>query len=110
MTGVVRIDPMAELARDPENPAESYVAPFVGDEPRFTAGIWGSEATETVFEGYPFDEAVVILEGSIAITGEDGVTQTFLPGDSFGIKRGTPCTWVVAAGTRKVFAILEPSD
>jgi uncharacterized cupin superfamily protein len=110
MSGVVRIDPQAELTRDPESPAESYVAPFAGDEPRFSAGVWGSDATETVFEGYPFDEAVVILEGSIAITTQDGVTETFVAGDSFGIRRGTPCTWVVAQGTRKVFAILEPGD
>ncbi len=109
MSGLVRIHPDAELVRDPESPAESFVAPFAGDESRFTAGIWGSDATETVFDGYPFDEAVVILEGSITITTAEG-TETFGPGDAFGIQRGTPCTWVVAAGTRKVFAILEPQD
>jgi uncharacterized cupin superfamily protein len=109
MAGLVRIDPNAELVRDPDAPAESFVAPFAGDEPRFTGGIWGSDATDTTFDAYPFDEVVVILTGSIEITA-DGQTEVFGPGDSFGIAKGTPCRWIVAEGTRKVFAILSPEE
>jgi len=45
---------------------------------------------------YPFNEHATVVEGHVKLTDErTGETQTFGPGDSWFIEKGTPVLWEV---------------
>lgn len=56
-------------------------------------------------ESYPGDEYTRVLEGSITLTGDDGVAHTFGPGDSFTLSRGWRGHYRVTERLVKQFAI-----
>jgi hypothetical protein len=58
---------------------------------------------------YPFNEHATVVEGSATLTDEStGETQTFVVGDSWFIKKGTPILWKIetASFTKNYFAVV----
>jgi uncharacterized cupin superfamily protein len=105
--GVVRLEPDAALAPDPDQPGALVSVQYVGDDARLVAGTWAADAGLAEFDAYPVDEICLVLQGSITVeTGSAGL-QTFLPGDAFAIRRGTPLTWSQTDDTRKVYVVLN---
>ena len=104
---VVRINPHAELVRDPDNPGEEYVEQFVGADPALSAGVWTASGGVTRFDAYPVDEICVVLAGTITLTTSDAVRQDFTAGDVFAVRRGAALTWEQTDGTRKVYVVLD---
>jgi uncharacterized cupin superfamily protein len=70
------------------------------------AGIWEAEPhLERV--DCDCDELCHLLEGRVRLTDEDGVSQTFVTGDSFVVAAGFKGTWENLTHVRKVFFILK---
>jgi uncharacterized protein len=107
MSGIVRIDPNADLQPDPEHPGECYLNNFVGGDPGLFAGVWSADAQETVIDSYPVDEVCVVLAGVITLTATDGSVREFRAGDAFAIRKGTALTWANSPDVRKIYVILD---
>ena len=105
--GVVRIDPHAALAPDPDQPGALVSMQYEGDDKRLVAGTWGADAGVAELDAYPVDEICVVLEGSITVETSSAGRQEFLPGDVFAIRRGTALTWSQTDSTRKVYVVLN---
>jgi len=50
--------------------------------------VWEATRYRERIDGYPIDELMLILEGSVIITDADGVKETFSPGDAFVMPKG----------------------
>lgn len=77
----------AEALRE-GSPNETELAHLVSDDGNFTVGVWSADPySEQVIDhdGY---EYTLVLEGSVSLTGEDGVTHTYKEGDTFTIEPG----------------------
>jgi uncharacterized cupin superfamily protein len=109
-SGIVRIDPQAELQPDPAHPGEFYVNNFTGSHPGLFAGVWSANEQESVIESYPVDEVCVLLAGTVTLTAADGQVSVFKAGDTFAIRKGTPLTWANSPDVRKIYVILEEQD
>ncbi|AKS35536.1 cupin domain-containing protein [Mycolicibacterium goodii] len=97
----------AESLREGD-PAEHEAVHLSSCDGRFTVGSWRAEPYAEFIECYPGDEYTRVLEGSITLTGEDGVAHTFGPGDSFTLSRGWRGHYRVTERLVKQFAIYIP--
>ena len=104
---VVRLDPDAALAPDPDRPGELVSLQYVGDDDRLVAGTWSAGAGSVHIEAYPVDEICVVIEGSITVDTSANGSQTFRQGDAFAIRQGAPLTWSQTEGTKKFYVILN---
>ena len=77
----------AQTLRDGD-PAEREAVHLTSADDKFTVGSWRAEPYAEFIENYPGDEYTRVLEGSITLTGDDGVAHTFGPGDSFTLTKG----------------------
>lgn len=82
---------------------------FANDAGTMTVGLWDTEAMTSEPFRFPSHEFAQILEGSVTITGEDGSSQTFGPGDVLFIPAGTITRWHVPKYLRKYFAAVTPA-
>jgi uncharacterized cupin superfamily protein len=104
---VVRLDPDAALAPDPDRPGELVSLQYVGDDDRLVAGTWSAGAGTVHIDAYPVDEICVVIEGSITVETSTNGSETFHPGDAFAIRRGAALTWSQTEGTKKFYVILN---
>lgn len=81
---------------------------FNNDAETMTVGLWDTEAMTTEPYAFPYHEFAQVLDGSVTITGEDGSTETFGPGDVFFIPQGTITRWHVPTYLRKYYAAVTP--
>ncbi|HEV7251494.1 MAG TPA: cupin domain-containing protein [Mesorhizobium sp.] len=87
-------------------PLERELVLYRDPSGRFTTGVWECEAYEEVYESYPQDEFMHVLEGSVTVIDAHGHQETFRAGDSFFIERGFKGTWRQPERMKKYFAIL----
>jgi uncharacterized cupin superfamily protein len=80
---------------------------FTDSTGHLTAGVWECTPCTSQIDAYPVDEFCVILSGTVVVTDGDGRAETFKPGDSFVIPKGTKCTWHMPETTRKYFVIFD---
>jgi uncharacterized cupin superfamily protein len=73
-----------------------------------TAGLWDTEAFTSEPAPFPWHEFAYVLEGSVTITGENGVAQTFGAGDAFFIPQGAVTRWDAPGPFRKFYAAVTP--
>ena len=66
----------AQTLRDGD-PAEREAVHLTSADDKFTVGSWRAEPYAEYIENYPGDEYTRVLEGSITLTGDDGVAHTF---------------------------------
>ncbi len=98
------VDPR-NVAGDP--PAETGHVFFTNAAGNLTAGVWQATAYKEKIDGYPVDELMVVLEGSVTITDAEGVSETFSAGDTFIMPKGFRGTWENTETMRKYYMILE---
>jgi uncharacterized cupin superfamily protein len=79
---------------------------FTDDTGKCIAGIWECTPCQTAMGPYPFDEFMVILEGSVIIVEEDGTETTFRAGEAFVIPKGAPISWKQTMSVRKFYVII----
>jgi uncharacterized protein len=90
------------------SPAEREAVHLSSADAKFTVGSWRAEPYAGFVESYPGDEYTRVLEGSITLTGDNGVAHTFGPGDSFTLAKGWRGEYRVTDPLVKQFAIYVP--
>lgn len=94
----------AETLREGD-PAETELGHLASADEKFAVGSWRAEPYAEFIESYPGDEYTRVLEGSITLTGEDGVAHTFGAGDAFTLRKGWRGEYRVNETLVKQFAI-----
>ena len=91
-----------------DDPSETIHTPFTNAQGNVTAGVWECSPCLEKYERYGVDEICTILSGSVTVTAEDGIAQTFGPGDSFVMPQDFKGTWHNAETLKKFYMIAEP--
>lgn len=60
---------------------------------QIVGAIWYSHAGKLKIDGYPYDQMVLVLEGSVTLHPEGGKEQTYTTGDIFFVPKGYRGTW-----------------
>ncbi|MDQ0455366.1 cupin domain-containing protein [Rhizobium paknamense] len=77
------------------------------DDEAGTTAVW--ECTAGTFRWYfGWDETVVIQEGAVEVTGEDGERRLLTAGDIAYFKGGTWATWRIERYVRKIAFLRKP--
>ncbi|WP_105383606.1 cupin domain-containing protein [Neorhizobium alkalisoli] len=98
------IEPSWIISGDPQARAASHSK---ADDQCAATGVWDCTAgTFRWFFGW--DETVVILEGEVHVTAEDGTQSTLRSGDVAYFKGGTWATWRIDNYVRKVAFLRKP--
>lgn len=74
------------------------------------AGVWEATSYTEKLDGYPYNEIVFILEGSLSIIDDGGVEELFKPGDSFFIKKGFNGVWKQHETTKIFHMTVDPQE
>ncbi len=113
--GVVVLDPNMTLTDADETTRSESGAKqrdrllFTNDAGTMTVGLWDTEAMTSELFAFPNHEFVQVLEGTVEIGSADGTVQTFGPGDTFFIPKGTHTRWHVPGYFRKYYAAVTPA-
>lgn len=83
--------------------AELVHASYVSDESSVTSGVWECAPCTLPIESYPVNEMMSVISGSITVTDSDGRSETYGPGDSFFVAKGTNATFQITEKLRKFF-------
>jgi uncharacterized protein len=97
-------DPIAPERRITGAPMTGVRAGLERGEKGFYTGVWASEAGAWRIQ-YTEDELCVILAGRVRLTGDDGETAEYGPGDAFTIAAGFNGIWESLEPVRKIYAI-----
>ncbi|MDF3283615.1 MULTISPECIES: cupin domain-containing protein [unclassified Gordonia (in: high G+C Gram-positive bacteria)] len=94
----------------PENlragdPAEREATHLVSADDKFVVGSWSAQPYTEFIESYPGDEYARVLEGSVTLTGDDGVAHTISAGEAFTLRRGWRGEYRVTQPLLKQFAL-----
>jgi uncharacterized cupin superfamily protein len=97
LVNALREDTLEALPPWPEGVVVAGVnkhAQKVLHEGEVVAALYGAEAARlTVAAPFPYDEYVLVLKGQVALTSDDGSSQTFGVGDGFLVPKGWTGTW-----------------
>mgnify|MGYP002725780879 CR=1 FL=1 len=113
----------------PEGPAEGLqeekiedTSEFVGDVPswnnhtyftdpsnQLTCGLWDSTPFETPASPFPHSELMIILEGSVTLSDDEGNEHVFKAGDAAYVPKGAALGWKSTEYVRKYYVIFDPS-
>lgn len=80
-----------------------FDAPDIG----LSAGVWDCRAFEGKMAPYSVDEFMILLEGSVTVTEENGRVTHVKAGESLLIPRGLDCAWRQDGHVRKIFVIYD---
>jgi len=81
---------------------------FASDDESVLAGVWESAPCREVIDGYPVNEMMTVVSGSVTLTSmDDNSSDTYTAGDSFFIAKGTRCIWEITETLRKYYFIAE---
>lgn len=67
------------------------------------SGVWECPPCKVEIDAYPIEEMMVIISGSLVITGSDGVEETFGPGEVVFAPKGARMTWHIKERLRKYY-------
>jgi uncharacterized cupin superfamily protein len=76
---------------------------FTSDDRKASAGIWTCDTYDEHIPSFPYDELILVIDGSVTLTEKGREARTFGPGDVFVIRRGTECRFAVSGPFRKVY-------
>ena len=96
--------PQNPLAGDPTTTTLNYYTDPTGS---FFSGVWESTPGKWPVD-YTEAEFCALLEGRVVLTGADGSSESFGPGDAFVIPAGFQGTWETLEPCRKLYAIFQP--
>jgi len=94
------------LLPDEIDPPGRELEAFRSPDGRFSFGTWERAIQERPFTR-PFDEVMLILDGGIELTLDDGSVITAGSGEILVTPRGTSGTWRNLGPTRKVWAMYQ---
>lgn len=87
---------------------ETNLFAYAAADESLLSGVWEcAPAREEYPDGYPVHEMMHVIFGSVTLTHPDGTSETFRPGDTFFIPKGSPCTWENTETLRKFYMIAE---
>ena len=98
------VDPANVVGSPPTETGHQFFANAAGN---LTSGVWEATPYKETTDGYPVDEFMLVLSGSVTITDIDGNSDTFGPGDAFIMPKGFKGTWENTETVRKFYVILE---
>lgn len=75
-------------------------------KPGLRSGIWRCGAYTERYDDYPVDEFMVVLEGEVTLTGDDGASDTYRKGDAFLLPKGFKGTWHQPGPMLKYYVIV----
>ncbi len=64
-------------------------------------GLWEAGRGKLIVENFPFTEYVLMINGSVIVTEENGASMTFKVGDTFVIPKGWSGVWDVQERMKK---------
>ena len=70
-------------------------------------GVWECAPSREVIDAYPVHEMMTVISGALTLTHADGTAESFGPGDTFFIAKGTPVVWEITEKLRKFYMIAE---
>ncbi len=88
-------------------PQQSIVDAYGSADGKFSAGLW-SGAVGRWRVAYTEHELCHLLEGEVALHGDDGSVAHYGAGDSFVVPAGFTGEWEVVKAARKLYAIYQP--
>jgi uncharacterized cupin superfamily protein len=94
------VDPSLLLAGSPNDRGATL---FESADGTVKCGLWACDTYTERLPSYPEDELYVVLEGSVIVTVDGEVPETFVAGDALVIRQGTACTLEFRGPFRKVF-------
>ncbi len=81
---------------------------FYSADEQLGVGVWESQPGAMTFSDLTYDELMYVVEGSMVMTGVDGVTATYSAGEGFILPRGWSGTLAVPeGGVRKIWVSYE---
>ena len=98
------VDPAGVVGNPPQETGHLFFTNAAGN---LTSGVWEASPYKEEIDGYPVDELMVVIAGTVTITDTDGVSDTFGPGDTFIMPKGFKGTWENSDTMRKFYMILE---
>lgn len=99
------IDPELLVSGSPQHHGMTVMESADG---RAACGIWGCGVYKERIPSFPNDELFVVLEGKLVITVDGYEPETFLVGDAFAIRAGTPCVFDFQAPFKKIWMTYAP--
>lgn len=77
---------------------------FNSDDGGLGIGVWESKAGEMTYADIGYDELMVVLDGEIVLTDENGHTESYGPGEGLILTKGWSGTFAVSeGGVRKIW-------
>lgn len=77
---------------------------FSGEQ--IVGAVWLSQPGKLQIDEYPFDQIVLVLEGSVTLQTDDQPERTYTAGDIFFLPKGYQGTWAMP-GVYKEFIVVE---
>ena len=93
--------PKASFTTDDTN--ETTTPFYRAEDGSVAAGIWECPPCKLEIPSYPVNEMMTIISGSVTITNEDGVEETFGPGEVVFASKGASMTWHITERLKKYF-------
>ena len=78
---------------------------FATDDESILTGVWECAPCREEIDSYPVHEMMTIISGELRLTDADGQSETFHPGDTFFIPKGTRLVWEITRKLRKFYMI-----
>jgi len=77
---------------------------FYSEDEKLGIGVWESKPGKMTYDDLEYDELMVVLDGSLVMTDEHGVTEIFGPGEGLVLPKGWSGTLAVPeGGVRKIW-------
>jgi uncharacterized cupin superfamily protein len=90
------------------DPQEREAVLFSGADGRFVISLWEAQPYEERIDGYPADEYIRVVKGTLILTTDGEEPRTFRPGDECRIAKGWSGTWEATEPFRKLSVAYFP--
>lgn len=88
------------------DPVQTVSNQFASADGRFNCGIW-TGATGSWRVSFTENEFCQLLEGVVAVRGDDGSERIFRAGDAFVMPAGFTGVWEIVEPAKKYYAVYE---
>lgn len=105
--GYLELPPWPEAMRVSGTLRQWQKVAFKGEE--LIGVLWRSESGTIRIDDYPYDQAVVVMRGSLRLRDDSGKEQQFGPGGTFLLPRGFKGLWIMEPGDYEELVVVERS-
>lgn len=107
LSGLEACDSVAESSFTTEDKTELISYLHYDEDKGVSSGVWVCAPSYEKIDSYPVDELMTVVAGSVTVTDDKGVVNTFTAGDTFYIAKGAKCIWEITETLHKYFMITE---